>query len=199
MVETAPPSTGPAMPLQTPPVQSAAVVLETISNRGPALDPSFPHSRVKGTTFILSVPLPSKFRGNYDPSTRPPASAPILLQPGDCKHFTKPTKSKSAAEPKPKKARKTAPARKASTPRAQKESRDQKEYDRARNQTAERQEYHRQNKRKRDQMAKDTGKCRDCPNPANPGQTMCESCVKRHREHNRLYQEKKKQATNVAT
>ena len=58
---------------------------------------------------------------------------------------------------------------------------DRREYYRVRNQEPERKEYKRQHSRKQNQIAKETGKCKDCSDPAIPGQTRCEACAEKHR------------------
>ena len=58
---------------------------------------------------------------------------------------------------------------------------DRKAYEKARGQTLERKEYRRQLRQKQLQTAKETGKCRDCPNAAIPGQRSCEICAEKHR------------------
>ena len=64
-------------------------------------------------------------------------------------------------------------------------TKDRKEYYRARNQEPERKEYKRQHSRKQNQIAKETGKCRDCSDPAIPEQTRCEACAEKHRRSRR--------------
>ena len=59
---------------------------------------------------------------------------------------------------------------------------DRREYYRVRNQEPERKEYKRQHRRKQNQTAKETGKCKDCSTPAIPGQTRCEACAEKHRQ-----------------
>ena len=53
-----------------------------------------PHERAVGATFLLRVPLPARFNGEYDPANRP-SSTPTLLKPGDRRRFTKPEKTKA--------------------------------------------------------------------------------------------------------
>ena len=62
---------------------------------------------------------------------------------------------------------------------------DRKEYYRVRNQDPERKEFKRQYQRKQDQIAKETGKCKGCSDPAIPGQTRCETCAEKHRQSRR--------------
>ena len=62
---------------------------------------------------------------------------------------------------------------------------ERRKYERARSQTPERQEYHRQYRRAQNQIARETGKCKDCSNPAIPNQTRCEACAEKHRASRR--------------
>ena len=72
----------------------------------------------------------------------------------------------------------TAPTRPAQPKKTPEERR---AYEHARNQTTERKEYLRQYKRNQYRIAKETGKCKHCSNPAIPGQTRCETCAEKHR------------------
>ena len=56
---------------------------------------------------------------------------------------------------------------------------------RGKNQKPGRKEYQRRFSRKQRQTAKETGTCRQCPNPAIPGRTRCESCAVQHKVHRR--------------
>ena len=58
---------------------------------------------------------------------------------------------------------------------------EQLEYDRQRSTTPERREYNRLQAQERRRLAKESGLCRDCPNPAAPDRTRCESCAEEHR------------------
>ena len=70
-------------------------------------------------------------------------------------------------------------------PRTKQTAEDRRNYDKDRNQTAERKAYQRRQRRKQVQTAKETGKCRDCPNPAILGQTKCQTCAEKHRQRRR--------------
>ena len=59
-----------------------------------------PHERAVGATFLLRVPLPARFNGEYDPANRP-SSTPPLLKPGDRRRFTKPGKTKAQVRARP--------------------------------------------------------------------------------------------------
>ena len=142
-----------------------------------------PPKRVVGATFVLRIPLPSRFNGKYDPANRP-SSTPILLKPGERPRFTKPRKSSPAPEPKAKQPT-TTPAKRIHTPKVKRTAEERSEYEQARSQKPERKEYNRQYQRKRNQIAKEIGKCKICPNPAIPGQTRCETCAETHRQARR--------------
>ena len=70
-------------------------------------------------------------------------------------------------------------------PEAKQTTEARREYDRVRRQTPERKEQVRQANRKSRRIAKETGKCRSCPQPAIPSQTRCETCAEKHRQSNR--------------
>ena len=55
------------------------------------------------------------------------------------------------------------------------------EYDRRRNQSPERKEFHRRYAQQRHQRAKERGQCRNCGRPAIPNQTRCPTCAEKHR------------------
>ena len=156
-----------------------------------------PPKRAVGITFAITVPLPSRFGAEYDPRNRP-ASTPVLLKPGDRKQLSKPRKVTPPTAPKARQSTKTTLANKADNPKVKKTPEQCQEYDRARQQTPERQEYQRQNRRKSNKLAKENGKCVSCPNQAIEGQTRCEACAEQHRQSHRRSKEKKK-AANPAT
>ena len=66
------------------------------------------------------------------------------------------------------------------------------DYYRLKNQTPEYKERARLFAQEKRRKAKELGLCRDCPNPAIPGQTRCETCTEKHRTSRR-------QAKNRAT
>ena len=80
-------------------------------------------------------------------------------------------------------AKKANGAKKANQPRPTQTPEERKEHERARSQTPERKEYQRQHRRKQNQIAQETGKCKDCSDPAIPGQTRCQECAKKHRAY----------------
>ena len=77
-------------------------------------------------------------------------------------------------------------------PKVKQTPQERREYERARSQTPERKEYRRQLRRKNTQIAKETGKCRNCSKLAIPGQTNCEGCAERHRISRRAYDVKRR-------
>jgi|GEM_PF-5911072 len=83
-------------------------------------------------------------------------------------------KPKKVSKPKPKKPQARKPRTPTHTPEERKDLR--RKYDKLRNQTVERKEFHRlQAKKVRDER-KAAGLCKTCPNPAIPGQARCEAC-----------------------
>ena len=155
--------------------------------------PANPLGRAVGITFAITVPLPSRFGAEYDPRNRPP-STPILLNPGDRKKLSKPRKVNPPTAPNAKQSTKTTPAKKAANPKVQMTLEEQKEYNRARNQAPERQEYQRRLHRKRSQTAKENRQCVNCKKPAITNQTRCETCAENYRQSRRRSEEKKKAA-----
>ena len=69
-----------------------------------------PLERVVGITFVLTVPLPSRFGEKYDPRNRP-ESTPIPLKPGYRKQLRKTRKANHSPAPKAKQSTKTTPAK----------------------------------------------------------------------------------------
>ena len=76
-------------------------------------------------------------------------------------------------------------AKKANKPRPPRTPEERKEYERARSHTPERKEYQRQYGRKLTKIAKETGKCKNCSNPAIQDQTRCEICAEKHRKQHK--------------
>ena len=85
-------------------------------------------------------------------------------------------------------------AKKANKPRPSRTPEERKEYEQARSQTPERKEYQRRYGRKLTKIAKETGKCVNCPNLVIKDQTRCETCAENHRQSRRRSEEKKKAA-----
>ena len=95
------------------------------------------------------------------------------------------SKTEHRENPLPKQGATGAENKKASTPKITQTPEERREYERARSQTPERKEYRRQLRREQIRIAKETGKCKDCSNPAIPGQTKCETCAEKHRQRRR--------------
>ena len=60
-----------------------------------------------------------------------------------------------------------------------------REYDKKRNESPERREYHRRCAEEQRQRAKLLGKCRNCSRTAIPGQTRCPTCAEHHQQSRR--------------
>ena len=73
----------------------------------------------------------------------------------------------------------------AKQPRAKRTAEQRQEYERARNQTPERREYNRSYAQEQRQKAKELGQCRNCSEPAIPGQSRCSDCAEAHRQSRR--------------
>ena len=131
-----------------------------------------------GATFLLRVPLPARFNGKYDPANRPP-STPTLLKPGDRRRFTKPGRTKTKSEPKPR------PLKKVSLPKVERTPEEQGGRDVHRESLPERKEASRRAAKDRRERAKKLGLCRDCRKQAIPNQTRCEACAENHRVRRR--------------
>ena len=69
---------------------------------------------------------------------------------------------------------------------------ERREYDRQRSQNPERKEAHRLQERERRRKAKELGICRECSNPAKPGETRCEPCAEKHGVERRRWQTNRK-------
>ena len=85
----------------------------------------------------------------------------------------------------------------AKQPQAKQTPEQRQEYERARNQTPERMEYNRHYAQEQRQKAKDSGKCRDCPEPAIKGQTRCSACAEHHRQSRRRSDAKRRAAVEA--
>ena len=68
-------------------------------------------------------------------------------------------------------------------PQTKRTPEERSEYDRVRNQTQERKEHRRRYEPQHRRIAKETGKCKDCPAPAEPRKVRCEKCRDRHRQN----------------
>ena len=69
-----------------------------------------------------------------------------------------------------------------------------REYDRKRSKNPDRMEQGRLNAQARRQIAKATGKCKSCPEPAIPRQTRCPTCAEAHRQSRRRRDAKRRPA-----
>ena len=148
----------PLNPRQDPQARGWTPVDTAILWTGPA-DPAQGSKRI---TFQHTFPLPRRPRAGTKQTTRARKKLP---------------------KPKPKGDGKRPPATKAKDPETARETR--REYDQARNRTPERREYQRQLAQEQRQRAKELGKCRNCPEPAIPGQTRCTTCAEAHRQSRR--------------
>ena len=98
---------------------------------------------------------------------------------------------KAGVKPQRKTGERTAPATEYPTtgtnrpPRPKATPEDRREYERTRRQRPERRETLRKASQANRQKAKNLGLCRDCSNPAIPGQTRCEICAEKHRQADR--------------
>ena len=73
-----------------------------------------------------------------------------------------------------------------------------REYDRKRSKNPDRMEQGRLNAQARRQIAKATGKCKSCPEPAIPRQTRCPTCAEAHRQSRRRSDAKRRAAAKEA-
>ena len=133
-----------------------------------------PHKWAIGhTTFEFSFPLPEPANSGNCSKTKKKQSE------------TPPRKTTPSTPPSntPPKARKLQTKPDSASVETKKQKRD--EYDRQRNQTPERKEYHRRLVQVRQRKAKELGKCRNCSKPAIPDQTRCPTCAENHRQSRR--------------
>ena len=98
-----------------------------------------------------------------------------------------PRATKSTRE-KPRKSKPKPTPEKPLTPRPQRPKppkKDRQEYDKTRSQTPERRAYRRRYAQQKRERQKYLGLCRDCSNPAIPGQVRCPTCSEKHRQAHR--------------
>ena len=99
------------------------------------------------------------------------------------------TKSESTRTPKRQKtpASQIGPPDKKSIkrPTAKQRAEDRRTYEKARSQTPERKAYQKRQRQKRIQIAKETGRCLTCENPAILGQNKCQTCTEKDRQYRR--------------
>ena len=72
-----------------------------------------------------------------------------------------------------------------------------REYEQARNRNPERMEYNRRLAQEQRRIAKATGKCKSCPEPAIPRQTRCPTCAENHRQSRRSSDAKRRAAAKA--
>ena len=141
----------------------------------PTPTPAAPPSWVVGYTFELSVSLPGPAnKGGGSPKRKQKTGTGKTLN----KATAKARKPKQPTVPDP----------------LQEEATRQKqvEYDRRRNKSPERKEQHRRYAQEQRQQAKELGKCRNCTEPAIPGQTRCTRCAAAHRQSRRRSDNKRR-------
>ena len=134
------------------------------------------HSRAptqysKRITFQHTFPLLRRSQSKPTPADTAAGSAPIILKTTDRRPSGKPPITNPASDFT--KSTRATTVKRASAANAKQTPEERREYERARSQTPERKEYRRQLRRKQIRIAKETGKCKDCSNPAIPGQTKC--------------------------
>ncbi len=137
----------------------------------------------KRITFQHTFPLLRRPQSKPTPADRSAASAPIFLKTTDRHRSGNPPRTNPARDFT--KSTRATTVKRACTANAKQTPEERREYERARGQTPERKEYRRQLRRKQIRIAKETGKCKDCSNPAIPGQAKCESCAEKHRQRRR--------------
>ena len=128
-----------------------------------------PQKRVEGRTFEFSFPLPGSAQHKTKSAATPPSKS------------RRPRKKASSTSGNVQGCSKNKTSRKTLADKAQA----RREYERTRNKTTERMEYHRLHQKKRGQEAKVLGLCTSCRRPAIPGQTRCETCAEAHRQSRR--------------
>ena len=74
-----------------------------------------------------------------------------------------------------------------------------RQYERRRSQTPERKENSRRYAREHQMKVKETRTCRNCPNPAIPGETRCPTCAAQHRIGHRRAKERASQQRRQAS
>ena len=112
-----------------------------------------------------------------------------------------PRATKSTRE-KPRKSKPKPTPEKPLTPRPQRPKppkKDRQEYDKTRSQTPERRAYRRRYAQQKRERQKYLGLCRDCSNPAIPGQIRCPTCSEKHRQAHRRNDAKPKVSLGAAS
>ena len=150
--------------------------------------PSFPRKRAIGATFLIRVPLPTKFSAEYDLSNRP-TSTPMLLKPEEEIPLSKPSKTSHSQPPgvpyvKPqliadtfnfpkRNPKKQKPAARENSTKKRTPPKDLAPKRTPLTPEAKKERDRRRSREKRS-TAKAMGLCRDCPQPAIDGLTRCE-------------------------
>ena len=142
----------------------------------------------KGRFFQHTFKLPENNRRHRAKTRKPPTRKPAR----------KPTARKPQKEAAPK-ARQ--PKRRPEPTPAEVEAKRQKllNYYRLKNQTPEYKEHARLFAQEKRRKAKELGLCRDCPNPAIPDRTKCETCAAKHKEYRRRTEEQAAQQRHQAS
>ena len=153
------------------------------SPAGAGMFPSKRHLITVVDTFYLP---PHKGPGR--PKTKKPSRKPS----------GKPTVSKPRKKARPK-GQKSNPRTPMTTAQVEDQQEERREYDRQRSQNPERKEAHRLQERERRRKAKELGLCRECSNPAKPGETRCEPCAEKHRVGRRRSEERAAQQRDQAS
>ena len=143
----------------------------------------------KGRFFQHTFKLPENNRRHRAKTRKPPTQKPPR----------KPTvrkPQKKAAVPKARQ-----PKRRPEPTPAEVEARRQKllDYYRLKNQTPEHKERARLFAQEKRRKSKELGLCRDCPNPAIPGQSRCETCAEKHRQARKRAEERASQQRKQAS
>ena len=128
--------------------------------------------RIFESSFVMATGRRIKPKGNHSKQKATPGTT-------ETGHLENTLRNPGTPDSRTKKANR---AQKANQPRPTQTPEERKEYERARSQTPERKEYHRQYQRNLTKIAKETGKCKDCSNTAIQGQTRCEICAEKHRK-----------------
>ena len=152
----------------TAPHGRGSAVMLLLSSRGDRGNPARAGvNHTEGQVFQYTIDLTKKRKKRKPPDRREkkaPAKAIAKMQP------TKPAPSRTPEE--------IAAA-------GEKRRERRREYDQKRSKNPDRMEQGRLNAQARRQIAKATGKCKSCPEPAIPGQTRCPNCSEQHRQSRR--------------
>ena len=123
-----------------------------------------PHGRVEGRTFEFVFDLPWTAKADRSSKAKQ-------------KLTRKARRKNTARRPHAKPKQPTQPTLAQLTTKRK----DKPEYDQQRSTTPERREHNRRHAQERRKLARESGNCRDCRNPAKQGQIRCEPCAEKHR------------------